>query len=360
MEQQSVFSNLIYSFIACCFAASATITVFLGTFGWLISGWDPFGWTQDENFLMILVGPAVYYISCLVTFFTLDLLVFKTMTQKLSSLISANNYGLFFGIAGYFMIPIGIGVFTTSRTDSGGMILVIPVLTLYLGLTIILGLFGFCLAWCDPPPKSATELEEWQDYATNTKIPILKWIYVWFIFYFMSFTIFSALIAILNKIIPNPITSYYFDNGVFYVIQEAIIFFPGPLLHSIAFMVYYWQPIRIKLNLYLLNHRSGVEEGRRITIQRKERPNNEKKIQKATIRNILQGLDKEFPPRPRWLRFFLLILLVQIFFVVSLRGISTSNNWHNFILIYSFWIWFFSLNMFIVSRLGIRLSSANN
>ncbi|MFX0065979.1 MAG: hypothetical protein ACFFC7_27755 [Candidatus Hermodarchaeota archaeon] len=360
MEQQSVFSNLIYSFIACCFTASVALTIFLGTFGWLISGWDPFEWTRHENFLMIFVGPAIYYISCLVTFVTLDLLVSRTKTRKLSALLSANNYGSFFGIVGYFMIPIGIGIFTTSRTDSGEVILVIPILTLYLGFIAILGLFGLYLAWCDPTPKNATELEEWREYVTHTQIPVLKWLYIWFIFYFIGIGILIIPLDILNSIFPNPITSYYADYELYYSLQEAIVFFPGPFLHTIAFIIYYWHPLRLKLNLYLLKHRSGsAEEGSRTANQPKDRPNNGNKIQEAATRGIFQGLDADFSPKPRWFRFLLIILLVQIFFVVAFRGIDTSNYWQIFIILYSFWIWFFYLNMFLVSRLGMRLGFVN-
>ena len=239
MEQQSIFSNLIYSFIACCFTASVAITVFLGTFGWLISGWDPFGWTDLENTIVIFVGPMIYYFSCLIAIFTLDVLVSKTKTKKIPALINANNFGSVFGIIGYFMIPIGIGIFLVYKTDSGEKAFMIPILALYSGFIAILGLFGLYLVWCNPTPKNATELEEWHEYASNTKIPILKWIYVWFIFYFVSLTIFSAIMATINKIIPNPIASYYFNNGALFDIQEALIFFPGPLLHTITFIIYY-------------------------------------------------------------------------------------------------------------------------
>ncbi|MFX0067053.1 MAG: hypothetical protein ACFFC7_33385 [Candidatus Hermodarchaeota archaeon] len=229
--------------------------------GWLINPLDFFGWPGSDNLMFVLIEPLVFFISCTLACLTFCILVAKSISNSKQIFTGSLGFASIFGLYGLLLnaIRIQTAAYENMIKDENS----VPFWGAWLSFLLLLFLFGLYLAWHDPHPKNDEELQKWYEYSAQTKIPVGKWMLIYWFFYFTLFTIFFAVFAIISDLIlPNPFIEYYIEDGEkkYNTLALGMILFPGPFLHTISFIIYYWKPIRIKLDLFLLKHRKRKEE----------------------------------------------------------------------------------------------------
>ncbi|MFW9856533.1 MAG: hypothetical protein ACFFFG_15890 [Candidatus Thorarchaeota archaeon] len=332
--KQKLTSFLFYTAISAGFILFGFFSFFLATLGWLITRWDPMGWLDTNNFTGISFGPIMFFFSCLIAIFTLQILVSRKTVNKIYYLLFSLPFASALGLWGVFSIPIGL--ILSTNVSIGDPTFWVPIWGVYIELFVILAILGVYLSWYEPSVENETEIQAWREYLDDAKIPTYRWLLVYFIVYIIGISSFIMLLLFIGSLFPNVFTSYYFeDQEKYIVVGLALIFFPGLFLHTVSFVIYYWRPIKTKMDLYLIESRSKANEFKRTPMNQintnRKGNYNQKEISGG------QNEETEFK-KAGWFEIAWITFADSIFLIVFY--VMFSGSWLPS-LIYAIWAWVF-------------------
>ncbi|MFX0067054.1 MAG: hypothetical protein ACFFC7_33390 [Candidatus Hermodarchaeota archaeon] len=277
--------NLLFTVIAIIFGISALISLYIGLSGWFFTGWDILGLTAPPNLLSLSVIPLIFWVSSINTFITYKILIKRNLTNIKNIILGGIVISSICGLIMLIMTSFTLGLsFRIKEPDYSIWIdyfahpfSKIPFLGAFVGLPLGLTLFGIIIAWHSPIPKQTNEIDSWREYIEENPIPWKKLSTLFFFtIWIINFLLPLFLFFIHYFIIPNTITQFFFDDAdIFLLIGGISVLFPGPFLYTLLIIILFREPLRMKLNLFLLNNRTEKipknNENQALKIQKKQR-----------------------------------------------------------------------------------------
>ncbi|MFX0067051.1 MAG: hypothetical protein ACFFC7_33375, partial [Candidatus Hermodarchaeota archaeon] len=156
--------------------------------------------------------------------------------------------------------------------------------------------------------------------------------------------------SFMTIIFPNPFSIYFMTDQNLSHTFFAILIFPGPFLHILSFLIYFWKPLRIKTDLYLLSIRNpeiiqklSKEHQKYFYGEKQEETSNKRTVVTQQTRNNWKDLYSKLIARS-----ISLSILITIDSIVIWKEDELL-----LLLIPILWIWIFmSINLLIPKLVG--------